>query len=179
MNTALLVIDLQNGLCSGVEAAHDIDNVVARIDSLAARARTAGAPVVLIQHEEDWAEGLVYGSTAWELTPGLRTEPADLRVRKRTPNSFHGTDLDALLRARGITRVVVCGLQTEFCVDTTVRQALPLGYDVVLAADAHSTPGGVLPPEGIVAHHNTILGAMGMFGPRIDVVPAETVSFTP
>lgn len=70
-----------------------------------------------------------------------------------------------------MSHVVICGLQTEFCVDTTVRQALPLGYD------AHSTTDGALRAEQVIAHHNRTLRWMTSYGPRMEVVPAAEVTF--
>ena len=175
MSTALLIIDVQRALCSGEWAAFDIGPVIERINALAARARAAGAPVVLVQHEED-AGPLRADGEGWQLADALVTAPADLRLRKATPDSFHRTELQRLLQERGVDALVVCGLQSDFCVDTTVRRALALGYDVTLAADAHTTlDNGVLTAAQITAHHNATLAQMGGFGPRMAVVPAAEV----
>jgi nicotinamidase-related amidase len=172
MTTALLIIDVQHALCSGPYAAFDIDRVIERINAMSTKARANGVPVVVVQHEE--GEGpLQSGSEGWQLAEGLLTHPADLRVRKKTPDSFHETDLHRLLQERGVDRLVVCGLQSEFCVDTTVRRALALGYHVVLAADGHSTlDNGVLSAAQIAAHHNTTLAN---FGRGAAVTPAAEV----
>ena len=175
MNTALIIIDMQRALCVGEWAMSDVDRVIARINDLSARARSGGAPVFLVQHEE--GEGpLQFGKEGWQLADTLVAAPGDHRVRKRTPNSFHDTDLHELLQDRGIDRLVICGLQSDFCVDTTVRQALALGYEVTLASDAHSTmDNGVITAAQIVAHHNATLANMSSFGPRVAVVPASDV----
>jgi nicotinamidase-related amidase len=176
MKTALLVIDMQRALCTGDEAAFDIERVTGRINGLSARARAAGVPVVLVQHEE--GEGaLQFGCAGWQLADGLATAASDLRVRKTTPNSFHRTELQGLLQARGVDRLVVCGLQSDYCVDTTVRQALALGYAVALAADAHSTvDNAVLSAARITAHHNATLAHLSSFGPRVTVAPASELA---
>jgi nicotinamidase-related amidase len=175
MTTALLVIDVQHALCTGRWAAFDIDDVIARINKLSEGARAAKLPVVLVQHEEEDGP-LAHGSEGWQLDARLQQDDSDLRIRKRTPNSFHGTDLHGLLQGRGVSRLVVCGLQSEFCVDTTVRQALPLGYDVVLVADAHSTMDTeALSAAQISAHHNETLQHMTSFGPAMAVLPAHAV----
>jgi nicotinamidase-related amidase len=175
-DTALLVIDMQQALCSGAEAAFDIARVTDNVNALSRRARAAGLPVVLVQHEEAGGP-MQHGSAGWALADGLLTDSTDVRVRKTTPNSFHGTDLQRLLQQRGVKRLVVCGLQTEFCVDTTVRQALALGYDVVLAADGHSTTDGAITAAQAIAHHNRTLRWMGGFDATIAVQPATEVSF--
>ncbi|MDB5860037.1 MAG: cysteine hydrolase [Ramlibacter sp.] len=179
MKLALLIIDVQQALCTGEYAAFDMPRVLERINALAAKARAAGAPVVLIQHEE--AQGpLQHGTDGWQLTPGLSTHPADLRIRKQTTDSFHQTELHAALQQQGVTQVVVCGLQSDFCIDSTVRRALALGYPVVLAADAHSTnDNGVLSAAQITAHHNATLANITSFGCRVRAMPAGDVTLRP
>src|SRR3546814_303067 len=171
MNTALLIIDVQSALCSGEEECFDSPRMLRTINDLSARTRAGSLPVILIQHEE--LEGsLTYGSSAWQLADGLLTAPDDLRVRKTTPDAFYQTDLLSLLQARMIDRVVICGLQTDYCVNATVRQAHALGFDVVLAADAHSTvDNGSMAAEQIIANHNNRLGRLSSAVSRIDVLP--------
>ena len=175
MSTALLIIDVQQALCFGEEAAFDSERVIARINTLADKARGAGAPVVLIQHEEECGS-LRVDSDGWQLAEGLVTSPGDLRVRKATPDSFHRTELLQLLRERAVSRLLICGLQSDFCVDTTTRRALALGYEVILVADAHSTVDNrVLSAAQITAHHNATLANMTSFGKRAVVIPAAEV----
>lgn len=176
MHTALIIIDVQRALCTGDEQVFGIGAIIDRINSLSRRARAVDAPVVFVQHEED--EGAFRsGTEGWKLADGLVTAPGDLRVRKTTPNSFHRTELQKLLREREVERMAICGLQTEYCVDTTIRQALSLGYRVVLASDAHSTVDGVLMAPQIIAHHNHTFRNMNSFGPVIEVKPAAEVVF--
>jgi nicotinamidase-related amidase len=78
-------------------------------------------------------------------------------VEKKTPDAFHETNLHDELGSRGIRDLVVAGLQTEYCVDTTCRRAFSLGYNVVLVRDAHSTwDGAVLSAAQIIEHHNNV-----------------------
>jgi len=175
MKTALLIIDVQKALCTGQWSAHGMDEVIGRINALAGKARAAGAPVVLIQHEE--SDGPLQADTeGWELDDRLAVQPGDIRLRKTACDSFHRTQLQPLLESHGVDALVVCGLQSEFCVDSTVRGALARGYPVVLAADAHSTmDNGVLTAAQITAHHNATLANLGSFGPRVAVTPAAEV----
>ena len=98
MTTALLIIDVQQGLCEGEGRAFESDEVIARINGVATQVRGAGWPVVFIQHESS-AGYLEHGSREWQLADGLQAAADDLRVRKTTPDAFQGTDLDALLKA--------------------------------------------------------------------------------
>ena len=175
--TALLIIDVQQALCSGATAAFEADRVIERINQVARKARSAGAAVVVIQHESDTGP-LVHGSSGWQLAQGLETRSSDLFLRKTATDSFHRTELHALLQARGVTMLAICGLQSEFCVDTTTRRALALGYPVTLVADAHSTSdNGVLTAAQITAHHNKTLTEISSFGPRAVAVRADEIRF--
>lgn len=174
MPAALLVIDVQQALCFGDYAGFDAARVIDRINEVAARFRAAGAPVFLIQHEDDGP--LQRGSAGWRLADGLAVHPTDVVLAKRATDSFHRTDLQAQLEARGITDLVICGLQSEFCVDTTTRRALALGYPVQLVSDGHTTMDSpVLTAAQITAHHNETLANIGSFGPRARAVPAAQV----
>ncbi|KPU54748.1 isochorismatase family protein [Pseudomonas fluorescens] len=175
MTTALLIIDVQQALCSGEYECFEIRRVIDTINDLSARARKAGVPVVLIQHEEE--DGLLkHGVPGWQLAEGLQTSTEDHRVRKATGDSFYQTNLPQLVPVQDFERLVICGLQTDYCVNATVRQALKLGYDVVLAADAHSTvDNGNLTAEDIIAEHNKDLAHLTGSVARIDVMPARDI----
>jgi nicotinamidase-related amidase len=177
MTTALLIIDVQHALCSGEYQCHDIHNIIDRINALSTRARKAGVPVVLIQHEEADSP-LARGAEGWQLAEGLATAASDLRVGKTTRDSFYQTDLRKLLPSEDFERLVICGLQTDYCVNATVRQAHQLGYDVVLAGDAHSTvDNGNMSAEDIIAEHNKDLAHLTGSVARIDVKPAADITF--
>ena len=177
MKTALLIIDVQQALCTGEWAAFNIGDVVDRINVVLAKARAAEATVIFIQHEEDDGP-LQYGADGWQLCSRLDVLPDDIRLRKTTPDSFNQTELQTLLELRGIERLVICGLQSEFCVDSTVRGALARAYPVVLLADAHSTvDNGIIPAKTISAHHNATLAYIGSFGPRVTLTPAAEMTF--
>ncbi|EJM92300.1 nicotinamidase-like amidase [Pseudomonas sp. GM74] len=177
MATALLIIDVQQALCSGEYECFEIGRVINTINDLSARARKTGVPVVLIQHEESGSP-LAHGAAGWQLAEGLETSPKDHRVRKTTGDSFYQTNLQKLLPKEDFECLVICGLQTDYCVNATVRQALKLGYDVVLAGDAHSTvDNGNLTAEDIIAEHNKDLKRLTGSVARIDVIPAKDIHF--
>lgn len=177
MTTALLIIDVQHALCTGDYECFEIKRVIDSINGLSAKAREAGIPVVLIQHEEPTGP-FAHGTPDWQLAEALVTSPEDKRVRKTTPDSFYQTSLRKLLPVQDFERLVICGLQTDYCVNATVRQALTLGYDVVLASDAHSTvDNGNLRAEDIIAEHNKDLARLTGSVARIDVKPAADISF--
>lgn len=176
MTTALLAIDFQKKLVDSEPLPGDIAMVSANINALMQRARQTGAPVVLIQHEDDTS--LVRGSDAWALSATLVTDPGDHLIGKRTPDSFLGTGLGALLAAHAVNHVVICGYASEFCVDTTVRRAAANGLAVTLAADAHTTHDKPhANAASIRAHHNATLSNIRSFGPKISAKRTREIAF--
>jgi nicotinamidase-related amidase len=177
MKSALLIIDVQTALCTGTWAVFDIENVVARINVLSEKARHLALPVIIVQHEED-GEPMKFGSHGWQLYEYVHTSAEDIRVRKTGSDSFYRTELHTILQQRNVDHLIVCGLQSEFCVDSTVRGALSRGYPVTLVADAHTTlDNGVLRAAQISAHHNTTLENLGSYGPRVKAIPSDEVAF--
>ena len=177
MNTAVLVIDMQQGLCDGPDAAHDCVPTIQRINAVTLAARKAQIPVVFIQHESKQGY-LEYDTAAWQLAQGLDVQVKDFRVRKTTPDSFLGTDLESLLKLLRVERLVICGMHTEFCVDTTTRRALALGFPVTLVSDAHTSAGNAaISPQQVIAHHNATLTNITSFGPRVTATPSMQILF--
>jgi nicotinamidase-related amidase len=151
-NTALLVIDVQNGV---VGEAHDRDNVVANIATLIDKARAAGVDVVWIQHNSD---ELPTGSERWQYVPELVRRESEPLVQKAYGDSFEKTDLEAVLAGRGVGALLISGAQTDECIRSTLHGAIARGYDATLVGDAHTTedltPFGAPPPDKVIAHTN-------------------------
>src|SRR5213083_2207767 len=151
-NTALLVVDVQQGV---VEGAHARDAVVANIGSLVEKARRESVPVVWVQHSDD---GLARGSDEWRIVPELAPGDAEPLVEKSYGDSFEETTLEAVLSGLGVGRLVVVGAQTDACVRSTLHGALVRGYDATLVSDAHTTEDqtswGAPPPDQVIAHTN-------------------------
>lgn len=174
--TALLVIDAQTGL---LDPAYRRDETIAAINDLIGRARAAGAPVVYVQHDGGTEDAAWVGTAGWRIHPAIlpRAE-ADPLIRKPASDSFYRTPLKAELDRLGVGRLVVAGLRTEMCVDTTCRVATSLGFDVLLAADAHTTrDNDRLSAEQIVAHHNDTLDDFGNDQHVVVVKPAAEIGF--
>jgi nicotinamidase-related amidase len=177
MTTAVLVIDVQQGLCEGEGAAFDCAGTISRINLVTRKARAAGALVIFIQHESTSAY-LAHGSHAWQLAKGLEADPTDARIRKTTPDAFLRTELENVLRSRAVDKVIVRGMHSEFCVDTTTRRALALGFPVLLVSDGHTSAGNTaISAQQVIAHHNATLTNISSFGPRVQAVAAENMRF--
>ncbi len=151
-NTALLVIDVQNGVVDGSPRR---DEVVANINRLVGKARAERVPVVWVQHASD---DLVPGTPPWEYVPELVRDEDEALVAKRYGDSFEDTVLEDVLAGLAVGRVVVTGAQTDACVRSTLHGAFVRGYDATLVGDAHTTEDlteyGAPPPEAVIAHTN-------------------------
>jgi len=175
---AVVVIDVQQGLFSPVPTPADSIDVLSRINRLTESARRHNVPVIFVQHEAAQGDHFRHGSDAWALVPELVVADTDLLSRKTTPDSFHNTELAATLSGLGVTHLLVCGYATEFCVDTTVRRAAALGYEITLVADAHTTHDKPhAQATAIIAHHNATLPNIRSFGVKIAAVPVDEVVF--
>jgi nicotinamidase-related amidase len=175
MTNALLIIDVQQALCSGQYEAFEAARVIDRINLVSRKARAVGAHVIVIQHETQGGM-LDHGSEGWQIAKGLDVKPNDVYVRKQATDSFHNTELQSILQARRVSELLICGLQSEFCVDTTTRRALALGYPVILISDGHSTlSNSTLTAAQISAHHNETLANISSFSPRVTPTLAAEV----
>jgi len=158
-DTAVLVIDVQQSMFDDEPALYRSAELVATAKAVIERARAAGVDVVYVQHNSRPGTPMETGSPGWKIHPEIAPQDGELIVQKWTPDSFHETSLHDELSARGISKLVVLGLQTEYCVDTSTRRAFSLGYDVTLVSDAHSTwDTDNVTAAQIVAHHNAVLG---------------------
>lgn len=171
MSTALLVIDCQVYLFDA-QPIFEGAAVRGRIRELISRARAAAAPIVYVRNHGKAGEPNALNTPGWQIHPDLAPAEGDPVVDKNTTDAFHQTTLAGVLAGRGISRLVVAGLRTELSIDSTCRRANSLGYEVVLAADAHSTMDRTIPAAQIIAHHNDVIGQR--FG---TVKPAAEITF--
>lgn len=150
-HAALLVVDMEHDFVHGPMAVAGAAELATRLAPLVRAVRRAGVPVVfatqaLRRGGEDVGalarfepvaarQALVEGTSGVQVVAELEPQPEDLYVVKRRFSAFHGTDLDLLLRSRGVRQLVVCGVAAHVCCDTTVRDAFQHGYDPVYLAD--------------------------------------------
>jgi len=174
-NTALVVIDVQNGV---VGEAYDRDAVVGNVATLVEKARASGTPVVWVQHSGD---DLAQGSEPWQYVAELQQGAAEAVVHKRYGDSFEDTDLEDVLAAAGVGHLVVAGAQTDECIRSTIHGAFTRGYDVTLVGDAHTTEDlteyGAPPPAQVIAHTNLYWKYHSAPGRTAGVADTAEVSF--
>ncbi|HEU5097676.1 MAG TPA: cysteine hydrolase family protein [Roseiflexaceae bacterium] len=178
--TALLVIDVQVGLIEGASPVYRADSILERIASLIDAARVAGTLVIYAQDKD--VGGV--GTPEWQIHPAVAPALGEPVVRKAWSDSFRETELAEELGRRAVTHLVIAGMKTNFCIDMTCRRAIALGYDVTLAADAHTTTDNfVLTAAQTIAYHNALLdefGAEDGFGDGkhwITVRPSSEIAF--
>jgi nicotinamidase-related amidase len=147
---ALIVIDVQRGFDDPSWGARDNPDAEANIGRLVAAWTDAARPIVLVRHDSrSPGSPLAADSPGNALKDVVADVPHDLFVTKQVNSAFHGQpDLEEWLRARGIRRLVICGIQTNMCVETTARLGGNLGFDVTVPLDATHTfdlegPGGL------------------------------------
>lgn len=179
MPKALVVIDVQTDILNVPGAKRQavkerFDQVRGRIAGLVRDARDQKLPIIFVQHDGDPGHRLETGTAGWEICGDLGRTQDDIVVHKTACDSFYETDLHSVLSRRGIRHLVVAGLMTQYCVDTTCRRAVSLGYDVTLVADAHTTADmPSLTVEQIVDHHNALLDGFDAGEAVIKVKPTS------
>ena len=177
--TALVVIDVQRGLVDGFE--DDWTTVLPTITDLVNRAHESNVPVVIVQHcGKSTGHPLHRDNPGWALHPDLPARVGDIRIEKTWSDAFRDTELNDVLQALSARSLVITGAQTEFCIDTTARRALSLGYDVHLVVDGHTTSdNGLLTREQIISHHNQTLENLATVTSTLTVGPAAQIDFLP
>ena len=174
--TALLVIDVQVGIIDGFHAYRGRE-VLEQINNLLSKARASNMPIIYVQHDGEAGHPLEVGSDGWHIHQAIKPLEEDLIIRKRASDSFFETTLQRELEARGIKHLIVTGCMTEYCVDTTSRRAVSIGYDVTLVSDAHTTiDNKLLTAAQIIAHHNALLEGFDAGSHAITVKPADEVT---
>ena len=183
-NTALIIIDVQNAILDGLplrnpaEVAAQFSATLDNINHLLAEARASGTPVLYVQHDDGAGHRLEKGTKGWEIHPQIAPLENETIVHKRACDSFFETSLESELRQRNIRHLVIAGCMTQYCVDTTCRRAVTVGFDVTLASDAHTTGDNEnLSVKQIIAHHNQLLNGFDAGAYSITVKPTSEIHF--
>ncbi len=140
--TALVLVDVQVNMFDPAHPVRDAGPLLERLARLLAAARAARRPVVFVRNCGGADDPDARGTPGWALHPTLAVSSGDIVVDKTTTNAFASTALHDALRDRGVGRLVVAGVQSEFCVHDTTCGALALGYGVTLVEDGHGTYDG-------------------------------------
>ena len=156
--TALLILDAQVNMFAPETQVFGGDVLLQRLSILLARARARQVPVIYIQNNGGEGDPDEPGTPGWQIHPALAPQSGEIVLQKGTPDAFYATPLQATLAANHVRRLVIAGMQTDYCIAATCRQAEEMGYDVTLVADAHSTYDSrkATAAEIIAAHNETL-----------------------
>jgi nicotinamidase-related amidase len=176
--SVLLVVDAQRGILSSVWESR---RVIGNLEKLVSAARLAGVQVIWVQHSDD--DELKYGSEGWKLVPTFVPTAAEIVIHKKYNSSFASTDLDQRLKALGVSRIILAGALTNWCLRSTAYAAVDRGYNLALVSDAHSTEsmklpdGTTVPAESIVADLNAVFEWVSVPNVRTEVKKTADVAF--
>lgn len=174
--TALLIIDMQAGSFEGTPPRHDADGVIDRINALSRTVRASNGSVIFIQHDGSRGDVVETGTDGWKILPALEMSKNDRIIHKTACDSFYRTDLQSTLDQDRIKKLIITGCATDFCVDTTVRAAASRDYEVIVAADGHTTRDRPhLDAASIILHHNWIWENLILPHSPVKVLPASEI----
>jgi nicotinamidase-related amidase len=175
MKTALLIIDMQNGV---IAKALNREKVIANIQGLIEKARAQKVPVIWVRHS---ADDMPLNSHGWEIVPELKPLPSEIKIQKIYGDSFEATNLKVELKKLDVDRLLITGAQTEACIRSTLHGAFVRGYNTVLVSDAHTTEDlseyGLPKPEVLISFTNIYWKWQAGPGREASVEKAEQVQF--
>jgi nicotinamidase-related amidase len=149
--TALLVIDVQNGV---VKNAYNRNEIIANIANVIHKARVTNTPIIFVQHIDD--SELPENSIQWRVVDEIEMSNHDYRIMKRYNSAFENTDLDMILEKLGITKLIITGAATNWCIRATTFSALTKGYDITLISDGHTTENMEISEDKIIYANDII-----------------------
>lgn len=158
--TALIVLDAQVNMFDEAFPVYGAPALLERISGLIAQAHASRIPIIYVQNAGGLGDPDEPGTPGWHIHPQIAPTVGDVVIQKSTPDAFHETNLQGELKARGVSEVILAGMQTELCIAATCRRAADLGYEVTLVQDGHSTFDfkGQKAAEAI-EHYNTELAS--------------------
>lgn len=151
----LLVIDMQKAM--EIEPAYNINSVKKNIKTLLEKYRREGLPVVYVQHEGKEGSVIARSAKGWPIIEDIAPIEDETIVNKRFNSGFKDTNLEEVLNSYNPEEVVITGMQSEYCIDTTVRVAFEKGYNIIVPRETNTTfDTELLTGKEIYEHHNAI-----------------------
>ncbi len=171
---ALLIIDAQLNMFAEDFSVYRGKEILQTINRLIEKARETETAVIFVRNNGPVGEPDEPHTPGWEIHPALNPLPNDISLDKTTADTFASTTLQQILEEKEINALIICGMQTEMCVQSTTQRALELGYQVTIVADGHTTfdfPDEA-PAEAIITQFNT------SFASKASVQPTSRITFT-
>lgn len=135
--TALLVIDVQNALIQGNP--YGKEHLIQNLQTLIHAARKHKVEVIFVRHDDGVGSEFEVGTPLWQIHKSVSPLEGEQIFDKQFNSAFHKTQLHAYLESKNIQKLMVAGMQTEFCIDATIRSAFDLGYQVAIPEQAHTS----------------------------------------
>jgi nicotinamidase-related amidase len=152
-NTALLIVDVQNALVD--EKPFNVEVILSNINELLDTCRTKGIEVIYVQHDGEKEEGLEPFSNGWDIHKSIYPVQGEKIIRKTYNSAFKNTELEEYLNCKNIQKLILVGMQTEYCIDTTCRVAFEKGYRLIMPEYTNTTfNNGNLHGSEVYEYHN-------------------------
>lgn len=135
--TALLVVDVQNALVLGEP--YNRENVISNIKKLVQTSRDNEVEVIYIQHSDEIGGELEENCDGWQIYKEVAPISGEKIINKNYNSAFKGTTLKEYLDSRGINKLIITGMQTEYCIDTTVKVAFEYGFEIIVPEETNTT----------------------------------------
>ena len=136
-NIALMVIDMQEGLVK--DHPYNERKVIENIKKLLKTARENNLEIVYVRHDDGQGTDLAYGTDAWQVYSEIKPEKGEYIVEKTYNSAFHKTDLREYLTNKNIDTLVLTGMQTEYCIDATLKSAFDYEYEIIIPEETNTT----------------------------------------
>lgn len=154
-NTLLLIVDVQQAIAD--QKPYLFPEVLMNIKTLLQKFREMKKPLIFIQHDDGIGSDLEVNTYSWQIVEEIKPLPGERIIPKRFNSAFRETTLEQELIEMNIKKIIIVGLQTEFCIDTTIRVAFEKGFEVILPEKTNTTINGkVLSAKVIYEHHQNI-----------------------
>ncbi|KYG62808.1 hypothetical protein AZI87_16160 [Bdellovibrio bacteriovorus] len=137
--TALMIVDAQVNMFDPKRPVFEAEHLLERLKKLLSLARASGTQVVFVQNNGTAGEPDEPRTPGWLIHPELEIAIGDLIIQKTECSAFAENDLEKRLKQMGIKKLIIAGLQSEYCVVTNCEKSLEAGFEVILVSDAHST----------------------------------------
>jgi nicotinamidase-related amidase len=156
MKTALLVIDIQQVMID--EHPANEETFLSNVAALISAAHACGKEVIYVRHDGGVGDPLEKGTPGWQLFSSLHPAASEQIFDKQYSSAFKGTGLREYLAERGVEQLMICGMQTEYCIDSSVKAAFEHGFSVLIPSGATTTYANpFLTGERLIAYYEKMI----------------------
>ena len=174
---ALIIVDMQQASIANSNK-YDTEGVVSRINQLSQQVRAHQGLVIFIAHDGEENEGLVPHTDGWQILDSLTMKENDIVIRKKANDAFYQTTLADTLKKHDISKLLICGWATDFCVDSTLKSALNRNYQVTAVADCHTVSDREnISALQVINYHNWLWSNMLPTQSSITVLKSTDITF--